>query len=79
MVMSDLPRNSQCIFRILQDADSLTTSEIIDLALGKQYSDLCGGCAGGDVIIAAANQLVEMGLATKIFGKGGYRWQLVKE
>ena len=77
--MSDLPGYSQCVFRILQDADSLTTSEIIDLALGEKYGDLCGGCAGGDDIIAAANQLVELGLATKIFGKGGYRWQLVKE
>ncbi len=76
--MSDLSKNSQCVIKILETADSLTTTEILEIARKREYADICTDCAGGDAFVAAANQLVEIGLITKKFGKGGYRWQLVK-
>ncbi len=78
-MMMDLSRNAQCVLKILENAKSLTTTEILEIASTDDYADLCTDCAGGDAFVAAANQLVEKGLITKKFGKGGYRWQLVKE
>ncbi|MCF2135649.1 MAG: hypothetical protein K9W43_00225 [Candidatus Thorarchaeota archaeon] len=77
--MSDLSKNAQCVLRILQTAESLTTSEILEIARKEDFSDLCNDCAGGDSFVAAANELVTQGLITKKFGKGGYRWSLVRE
>lgn len=77
--MSDLSKNAQCVLKILEDQDSLTTSEILERARDSRFEDLCTDCAGGDTFVVAANQLVERGLITKKFGKGGYRWQLVRE
>ena len=77
--MTELSRNAQCVLKILKNADSLTTIEILELAHTEEYAELCTDCAGGDAFIAAANQLVEKGLITKKFGKGGYRWQLTKD
>lgn len=76
--MPDLSRNAQCVLKILEAKDSLTTTEILELASTEQYSDVCTDCAGGDAFVAAANQLVEKRLVTKTFGKGGYRWRLVR-
>jgi hypothetical protein len=77
--MSDLSKNAQCVLKILENTDSLTTTEILEIALTEDYAELCTDCAGGDAFVAAANQLVEKGLVTKKFGKGGYRWQLTKD
>ena len=77
LTMTDLSDNAKCVLKVLGTADSLTTVEILELARKKEYADICTDCAGGDAFVAAANQLVEMGLITKKFGKGGYRWQLV--
>lgn len=77
--MSDLSKNAQCVLKILEDEDSLTTSEILEYARDPRLEELCTDCAGGDTFVVAANQLVEKGLITKKFGKGGYRWQLVRE
>ncbi len=77
--MTDLSKNAQCVLRILGDNESLTTSEILEIARNPDYADLCTDCAGGDTFVVAANQLVESGLITKKFGKGGYRWQLVRD
>ena len=77
--MSDLSNNAKCVLTVLETAESLTTTEILELARKKIYADICTDCAGGDAFVAAANQLVEQGLITKKFGKGGYRWQLVKD
>lgn len=79
LAMSDLSKNAQCVLKILESADSLTTTEILGIAGTEEYADLCTDCAGGDAFVAAANQLVEKGLITKKFGKGGYRWQLIKD
>ncbi|MFW9962120.1 MAG: hypothetical protein ACFFCX_01025 [Candidatus Sifarchaeia archaeon] len=79
LMMSDLSKNAQCILKILESADSLTTKEILEIARTDNYADICIDCAGGDTFVATANQLVEKGLVTKKFGKGGYRWQLVKD
>jgi hypothetical protein len=76
--MSDLTKNAQCVLKILEHAESLTTTEILEIANTGKYTNLCTDCAGGDAFIAAANQLVKKGLISKKFGKGGYRWQLVK-
>ena len=76
--MSDLSKNAQCVLSILQDEDNLTTSEILERARTPKFADMCTDCAGGDSFVVAANQLVEMGMITREFGKGGYRWQLVK-
>lgn len=77
--MTDLSKNAQCVLKILENAASLTTTEILEIASTDDYATLCTDCAGGDAFVADANQLVEMGLITKKFGKGGYRWQLVKD
>ena len=77
--MSDLSKNAQCVLRILANAGALTTTEILEIATTDEFADLCTDCAGGDAFVAAANQLVQMGLISKKFGKGGYRWQLVKD
>ena len=77
--MTDLAKNAQCVLRMLEDNESLTTSEILALARQSEYEELCTDCAGGDTFVVAANQLVESGLITKKFGKGGYRWQLVRD
>jgi hypothetical protein len=74
--MSDLSKNAQCVLKILENTDSLTTNEILEIAQTEEYAELCTDCAGGDAFVAAANQLVEKGMITKKFGKGGYRWQL---
>jgi hypothetical protein len=79
VMMSDLTKNAQCVLKILQGGDSLTTKEILEIASTDDFSDICTDCAGGDAFVAAANQLVERGLITKRFGKGGYRWQLAGE
>ena len=79
LTMKDLSRNAQCVLSILENAESLTTTEILTIASTEDYAELCTDCAGGDAFVAAANQLVEKGLITKKFGKGGYRWQLVKD
>ena len=76
--MTDLSRNAQCVLRILETSDSLTTAEILALAREERFSELCTDCAGGDTFVVAANQLVEQGLITKKFGKGGYRWQIIR-
>ncbi|MHA1904984.1 MAG: hypothetical protein ACXADL_11110 [Candidatus Thorarchaeota archaeon] len=76
--MTDLSKNAQCVLQILETNESLTTTEILELAKKPEYADLCTDCAGGDTFVVAANQLVERGLITKKFGKGGYRWQLVR-
>jgi hypothetical protein len=78
LVMSDLSKNAQCVLKILESNESLTTTEILEIAGTDEYASLCTDCAGGDAFVAAANQLVENGLITKKFGRGGYRWQLVK-
>ncbi|MHA2057079.1 MAG: hypothetical protein ACW979_05560 [Candidatus Thorarchaeota archaeon] len=77
--MTDLSKNAQCVLKILANSESLTTTEILRIASTVDYADLCSDCAGGDAFVIAANQLVEKGLITKKFGKGGYRWQLVKD
>ncbi len=76
--MSVLPKNAQCVLKILTDAESLTTSEILEIARSPRYAGLCDDCAGGDSFVAAANYLVEKGLITRAFGKGGYRWKIVR-
>jgi hypothetical protein len=77
--MTDLSKNAQCVLKILENAESLTTTDILGIASTDEYADLCTDCAGGDAFVVAANHLVEAGLITKKFGKGGYRWQLVKD
>jgi hypothetical protein len=79
LAMSDLSKNAQCVLKILESAESLTTTEILEIASTDKYAELCTDCAGGDAFVAAANQLVENGLITRKFGKGGYRWRLVKD
>ena len=76
--MSTLSRNAQCILKILQAKDALTTSEILELAKRTEYAELCRDCAGGDTFVMAANQLVEQGIISRRLGKGGYRWQMVR-
>jgi hypothetical protein len=76
--MPDLSKNTRCVLKILESGDSFTTTEILELARTEKYADLCTDCAGGDAFVVAANQLVELKQITKQFGKGGYRWQLVK-
>ena len=75
--MTDLSREAQCVLRILEGQESLSTSEILEFARTPEFADICEDCAGGDTFIAAANQLVERGLIWKKFGKGGYRWHIV--
>ena len=75
--MTDLSIDAQCVLHILKDKESLSTSEILELARSPKFADICDDCAGGDSFIAAANQLAGMGLIQKIFSKGGYRWQIV--
>jgi hypothetical protein len=77
--MPDLPKNAQCVLKILESGTSLTTTEILELARSETYSKICTDCAGGDAFVVAANQLVELKLITKKFGKGGYRWQLIED
>jgi hypothetical protein len=77
--MPELSRNAKCVIRILEDVESLTTAEILEAARSPELKDLCQDCAGGDAFVAAANLLVSEGLITKKFGKGGYRWHLVRE
>lgn len=77
--MPDLSENARCVLKILEAGDSLTTTEILELARTEKYSGICTDCAGGDAFVAAANQLVELKLITKKFGKGGYSWQLAKD
>ena len=79
LTMSDLSINAQCVLRILETVESLTTTEILEIARTEDFADICTGCAGGDTIVATANQLVERGLIVRKFGRGGYRWQLVRE
>lgn len=79
LTMPELSRNAQCVLKILEGADSLTTAEILEAARNPNLKDLCQDCAGGDAFIAAANLLVNDGLITKKFGKGGYRWHLVRK
>jgi hypothetical protein len=79
LTMSDLSKNAQCVLKILETAESLTTTEILEIASTDEYAELCTDCAGGDAFVAAANQLVENGLITRKFGKGGYRWRIVKD
>lgn len=76
--MSILSKNAQCILKILGDLGSLTTTEILEAVSNQKYANICIDCAGGDTFVATANQLVEQGLVQKTFGKGGYRWHLVK-
>ncbi|TFG13468.1 hypothetical protein EU537_06265 [Candidatus Thorarchaeota archaeon] len=77
--MSDLSKNAKCVLMILEREGSLTTSEILEVAKQEPYSQYCSDCAGGDSFVAAANHLVNEGLIERKFGKGGYRWELVKE
>jgi hypothetical protein len=75
--MTDLSKNAKCVLHILKGKESLSTSEILELARSPEFADICEDCAGGDVFITAANQLVEMGLIRKEFGKGGYSWKRI--
>lgn len=77
--MTDLSKNAQCVLKILEAAISLTTTEILEIAQTDDFTELCTYCNGGDAFVVAANLLVKKGLITKKFGKGGYRWQLVKD
>jgi hypothetical protein len=76
--VSALSRNAQCVLKILEAGNSLTTSEILEIARRAEYAEICVDCAGGDTFVIAANQLVEQGLITRKLGKGGYRWQIVR-
>lgn len=75
--MPSLSKNAKCVLEILRNAGPLTTVDLLDFARKDEYTSLCNDCAGGDSFVVAANQLIERGLITKRFGKGGYRWQLV--
>lgn len=77
--MSTLSRNAQCVLKILETVGALTTTEILEIARTEDFADLCTDCVGGDTIAATANHLVERGFVTRQFGKGGYRWQLVRK
>ena len=79
VTMSDLSKNAQCVLKILETAEFLTTTEILEMARTEAFADICTDCAGGDTIAATANQLIEKGLVSKKFGKGGYRWHLVRK
>lgn len=79
LAMTDLSKNAQCVLKILEAAISLTTTEILEIAQTDDFTELCTYCNGGDAFVVAANLLVKKGLITKKFGKGGYRWQLVKD
>ncbi|MEM2141638.1 MAG: hypothetical protein QXS20_00940 [Candidatus Thorarchaeota archaeon] len=59
----------------MEDKGPLTTAEILQAANSEAYRGICDECVGGDSFVAAANQLVEMGLVTKQLRKGGYHWQ----
>ncbi|TFG10789.1 hypothetical protein EU538_00825 [Candidatus Thorarchaeota archaeon] len=78
-MMSTLTANARCVLKILENTGPLTTSQILEYAQSVQYTDICSDCAGGDAFVAAANQLVDRGLVTREFGKGGYRWQLTRK
>jgi hypothetical protein len=56
--MSDLSKNAQCVLKILENADSLTTTEILEIAQTEEYADLCTDCAGGDAICVLTVQVV---------------------
>lgn len=75
--MTDLSKDAQCVLNILKGKESLSTSQILELARSPEFADICEDCVGGDTFIAAANQLAEMGLIQRKFVKGGYRWQIV--
>ncbi|MBD3405786.1 MAG: hypothetical protein GF411_06610 [Candidatus Lokiarchaeota archaeon] len=75
-MMTDLSRNAQCILKVLEGVESLTTSQILERAKQPEFKEICVDCAGGDAFIVAANQLVEKGMIIRSFGKGGYRWKL---
>jgi hypothetical protein len=75
--MPAVSRNAECVLRILRGTKSLTTVGILEAARRPENADICSDCAGGDSFVVAANELVELGLITRSFGKGGYRWQLV--
>jgi hypothetical protein len=77
--MHDLSKNAQCVLKILRSSESLTTTEILELARTEKFAEICTDCAGGDAFVVAANQLVELKLITKKFGKGGYRWRLAED
>ena len=77
--MLDLSNNELCVLRILEATDSITTSELIVLAREQEYADICNDCTGGDALVVAANNLIELGMITKSFGKGGFRWHLVRD
>ncbi len=77
--MSDLSKNAQCVLKILETTTSLTTTEIVEIAQTEDFAELCIDCVGGDSFVVAANLLVKKGLITKKFGKGGYRWQLIRD
>jgi hypothetical protein len=74
--MPVLSKNAECVLRIIQNMGSLTTSAILEAARKEEYAEICDDCAGGDSFVDAANQLVELGLVEKKFGRGGYRWYL---
>jgi hypothetical protein len=77
--MPALSKNAQCILKILGDLGALTTTEILEAVSNQKYANICTDCAGGDTFVVTVNQLVEQGLVQKTFGKGGYRWCLIKE
>jgi hypothetical protein len=74
--MTDLSNDALCVLQILKSKGSLSTSKILELARSPEFVDICEDCTGGDSFIAAANQLVELGIIQKKFGKGGYLWKM---
>lgn len=77
--MTDLSKDAQCVLQILKVKGSLSTSKILELARSSEFADICEDCAGGDSFIVAANQLVELGLIQRKFGKGGYVWRMTED
>jgi len=69
---------TNCIYKILQKENGITSRRVLELASSDEFKDICTGCASGDSFLRAIKKLEKGNLVKSSLGKGGYRWYLNK-
>ena len=70
---------TKCIYEILKFENNTTSRRVLELASSDEFMEICTGCASGDAFLRGVKKLEKHGIVKSNLGKGGYRWQLLRD
>jgi hypothetical protein len=73
----EFDEETKCIYEILKFENNTTSRRVLELA-SEEFLEICTGCASGDAFLRAVKKLEKHGIVKSNLGKGGYRWQLLR-